>query len=114
MHRRALTWAGARADEKPVKLSQCSPLFLAAYRQRDAGAVIHSHSLNAVMATVFAGDSKELVVTHQEMIKGIKGHDNFEPCTVPIVENTAYERDLTDRLAAAIEAYPRCGRPTPL
>lgn len=99
--------AGPWADERPVKLSQCSPLFVTAYKQRDAGAVIHSHSLNAVMATVLAGNGKELVVTHEEMIKGIRGHDNFEPCVVPIVENTAYERDLTDRLAAAIDAYPR-------
>ncbi len=34
----------ARAD---LKISACTPLFMHAYRLRDAGAVIHSHSVHA-------------------------------------------------------------------
>lgn len=40
-----------------------------AYELRGAGAVLHSHSLNAVMATLLHEDAKEFKVTHLEMIK---------------------------------------------
>lgn len=40
-----------------------------AYELRNAGAVIHSHSLNAVMATMLDPTSSEFVITHVEMIK---------------------------------------------
>lgn len=93
---------------RPPKLSECAPLFMAAYELRGAGAVIHSHSLSAVLATVLAGeDATEFRVTHLEMIKGIAGHGCFEELVVPIIENTAREAELTDRLRAAIAAYPR-------
>ncbi|RYR43885.1 hypothetical protein Ahy_A08g040279 isoform C [Arachis hypogaea] len=42
-----------------------------------------------------------------EMIKGIKGHGYYDELVVPIIENTAYEYELTDSLAKAIEAYPK-------
>lgn len=50
--------------------SQCTPLFFNAYRLRGAGAVIHTHSIHAVMVTLLCG--KEWRITHQEMIKGIR------------------------------------------
>ena len=40
-----------------------------AYELRGVGAVLHSHSLNAVMATLLHEDAKEFKVTHLEMIK---------------------------------------------
>ena len=40
-----------------------------AYELRDAGAVIHSHSVNAVMATILDPEATEFKVTHLEMIK---------------------------------------------
>ncbi|KAK7317754.1 hypothetical protein RJT34_02238 [Clitoria ternatea] len=42
-----------------------------------------------------------------EMIKGIKGHGSYDELVVPIIENTAYEYELTESLAKAIEAYPK-------
>lgn len=71
---------------KPPKLSECTPLFMAvrgcsthtakhtithmqAYELRGAGAVMHSHSLNAVMATMIDEHAPEFKVTHLEMIK---------------------------------------------
>ncbi|KAI9184851.1 hypothetical protein LWI28_001775 [Acer negundo] len=42
-----------------------------------------------------------------EMIKGIKGHGYYDELVVPIIENTAYENELTDSLAKAIQAYPK-------
>ncbi|KAF1880912.1 hypothetical protein Lal_00022942 [Lupinus albus] len=46
-------------------------------------------------------------ITHMEMIKGIKGHGYYDELVVPIIENTAYEYELTDSFAKAIEAYPK-------
>ena len=94
-----------------LKQSECQPLFMLAYRLRSAGAVIHSHSINAVMATL-ATESSEWRITAQEMIKGIKkgssdeSHRYDDVLVVPIIENTAFERDLTDRMHDAMARYP--------
>lgn len=98
----------ARPPPYPApKLSECSPLFMSAYELRDAGAVLHSHSLNAVMATMLDPQATEFTVTHLEMIKGIQGHGFYGNCVVPIIENTARECELTDRLRKAIQDYPK-------
>jgi len=96
---------------KKLKKSQCTPLFMCAYTMRNAGAVIHTHSKYALMVTMlFPG--KEFKCTHLEMIKGIKNQKlgrNFrydEELVVPIIENTPFEEDLTDRLEKAIKDYP--------
>ncbi|MEW5305998.1 MAG: hypothetical protein WDW36_008504 [Sanguina aurantia] len=94
------------APNRPPKLSECSPLFMAAYELRNAGGVIHSHSPNAVMATMINPASNEFVVTHLEMIKGLEGHGFYGKMVIPIVENTARECELTDRLRQAIHDYP--------
>lgn len=65
-------------SEKKLKKSQCTPLFMCAYLKRNAGAVIHTHSKFAVMATLlWAG--KEIKLTHLEMIKGtcIRNFSNY-------------------------------------
>eukprot|EP00389_Voromonas_pontica_P005782 GDKH01008659.1.p1 GENE.GDKH01008659.1~~GDKH01008659.1.p1 ORF type:complete len:214 (-),score=52.26 GDKH01008659.1:30-671(-) len=90
------------------KLSQCAPLFMAAYKERGAGAVIHSHSVNAVLATMLDEGAPEFRVTCLEMIKGLEGHGFYDTLTIPIIENTAFECDLADDLTAAIKAYPKC------
>ncbi|KAL6753260.1 HAD-like domain-containing protein [Haematococcus lacustris] len=92
---------------RPPKLSECSPLFMAAYELRGAGAVIHGHSVNALLATLLDPDATEFKVTHIEMIKGIEGHGFYGNCVVPIIENTARECELTDRLRQAIAEYPQ-------
>ena len=48
-----------RRHGKPPKLSECQPLFMAAYRLRGAGAVMHSHSMNAVLATMMDPNAHE-------------------------------------------------------
>ncbi|XP_073996570.1 methylthioribulose-1-phosphate dehydratase isoform X1 [Rhodnius prolixus] len=99
------------APEKKLKKSQCTPLFMCIYNARNAGAVIHTHSKNAVMATLlFPG--KEFVLSHLEMIKGIKNeklnryYNYNETLIVPIIENTPWEKDLTSSLSEAISQYP--------
>lgn len=92
--------------------SQCTPLFYNAYKMRGAGAVIHTHSQHAVMATLLC--DKVFKITHQEMIKGIKrgwgpnakSMNYYDELVVPIIENTAQERDLQERMAQAMEEYP--------
>ncbi|XP_029636050.1 methylthioribulose-1-phosphate dehydratase isoform X1 [Octopus sinensis] len=96
---------------KKLKISQCTPLFMNAFTIRDAGAVIHTHSKFAVMATLsFPGT--EFLVTGLEMIKGIKkcksnvNYNYNELLVVPIIENTPFEVDLKDAMAQAILDYP--------
>lgn len=97
--------------ERKLGKSQCTPLFMLAYKMCGAGAVIHSHSKAAVLATLaFAGT--EFKVTHLEMIKGVKcASENRqlrydEELVVPIIENTPFEADLADSMSQAIEHYP--------
>ncbi|XP_040990040.1 probable bifunctional methylthioribulose-1-phosphate dehydratase/enolase-phosphatase E1 isoform X2 [Juglans microcarpa x Juglans regia] len=92
---------------KPPKCSDCGPLFLKTYEMCNAGAVIHSHGVESCLVTMLHPLSKEFRITHMEMIKGIKGHGYYDELVVPIIENTAYEFELTESLAKAIEAYPK-------
>jgi methylthioribulose-1-phosphate dehydratase len=85
--------------------SACQPLFFNAFRLRDAGAVIHSHAIWAMLVTLLHRDTFEC--SELEMIKGIEGHGYYDRLVVPIIENTAHERDLADSMAEAIEAHPR-------
>ncbi len=101
----------APPEHKNYKRSQCTPLFMNAYTMSGAGAVIHTHSKNCVMATLmYPGTTFR--ITHQEMIKGIrKGNTGEyyrydEELVVPIVENTPHEADLKERMANAMRDHP--------
>lgn len=82
-----------------------------AYQQRGAGAVIHTHSPAAVMATLL-WPGREFRCRHLEMIKGIYDHRlgrylrYDEELVVPIIENTPLERDLEERMNATMAEYP--------
>ncbi|HKO02896.1 MAG TPA: methylthioribulose 1-phosphate dehydratase [Thermoanaerobaculia bacterium] len=94
----------SRPEDPALRPSECSSLFLAAINLRGAGAVIHSHSMHAVMATLlFDG---EFEISHIEMIKGISGMSFGDRLVVPIIDNTARECDLAGALSDAIVAYP--------
>ena len=93
-----------RAPAGGARLSACAPLFMNAFEIRGAGAVLHSHSINAMLATLVAGD--EFRVTHLEMMKGIRGTGYHDQLVVPIIENTAHECDLADSMAQAMRDYP--------
>ncbi len=94
-----------RPDDDALTLSACTPLFMNAYRLRDAGAVLHSHSINAMLATLGVGDVFR--VTHLEMMKGIAGTGYHDVLEVPVIDNTAHERDLADSMADAMRAFPK-------
>lgn len=88
-------------------LSDCAQLFLHAFVQRNAGAVLHSHGISCALATCLYEGQTEFRISHQEMIKGIVGHGYFDTLVVPIIENTAYEHELSDCLGATIAKYPK-------
>ncbi|KAK7207021.1 Methylthioribulose-1-phosphate dehydratase [Myxozyma melibiosi] len=92
------------------KPSACTPLFMAAYDIRGAGACIHTHSQNAVMVSLLY--DKEFTIANIEQIKALPRVTEpgylgfFDTLTIPIIENTAHEEDLKDSLEQAILAYP--------
>ncbi|XKL61753.1 hypothetical protein PGB90_001586 [Kerria lacca] len=96
---------------KQLKKSQCTPLFMCAYRVRNAGAVIHTHSKSAVLISLLF-EGNEFQVSHLEMVKGIfnqklnRYYRYDEQLTIPIIENTCFECDLEQSMKAAIENYP--------
>ncbi|KAF8437673.1 Methylthioribulose-1-phosphate dehydratase [Boletus edulis BED1] len=99
-----------RRPKLNLKESACTPLFWNAFDKRNAGSCIHTHSQNAVMATLlWEGDFFE--ISHQ-MIKGVRIGGNGPPMSyldtlrVPIIPNTPFEEDLTESMAAAMDKYP--------
>src|SRR5258708_34878456 len=88
-----------------LKLSQCAPLFMHAYKMRNAGAVLHSHSVNAATATMLF--DKCFRIKNMEMQKGVEGYGAFDTLEVPIIDNTAYECELADSLEEAIRNNPK-------
>lgn len=97
-------------SSRPLKISECTPLFFNAYNIRNAGACLHSHSQNAVLVTMLF--EKEFRISHVEMVKGItnavtKNALGFrDTLVVPIIENTDFEKDLTESMKACMIEYP--------
>lgn len=97
------------AANEALRISECTPLFYNAYRARDAGAVLHSHSIWAVLAARLAspqGEAGEFRTRGLEMQKGLRGTGCFDTLRVPIIANTARESQLTESMAAAMADYP--------
>jgi methylthioribulose-1-phosphate dehydratase len=86
-------------------VSACKPLFMNVYRLRNAGAVIHSHSLNAMLATLISGNTFR--VTGLEMMKGIEGMTIYDTLEVPVIANTPHESQLSDSMAQSMREFPR-------
>ena len=77
-----------------LKPSACTPLFMAAFSQRGAGACIHTHSQAAVLCTLMSR-GKTFSIANIEQIKAIPRpstggyYGYFDTLTIPIIENTA-------------------------
>lgn len=98
-----------RPADASLRISECQPLFFNAFRERDAGAAMHSHSLWPVLAARIAapgGGPGVLTLRGFEMLKGLRGKGCFDEVRIPIIANTAREADLTDAMAAAMRAHP--------
>lgn len=92
-----------------LKVSECQPLFYNAYRERGAGAVIHSHSIWAMLAARLSsprGEPGVFVSQGLEMQKGLRGKGCFDRVEVPIIANTPRESELTESMAEAMRAHP--------
>jgi methylthioribulose-1-phosphate dehydratase len=101
--------AGAvcRAPSGDAKLTACAPLFMAAFNRRGAGAVLHSHSLDVVLASALVPPGEPLRLTRLEMMKGLSGVGYFDTHELPVIDNTALEHELEERMIAAIDANPQ-------
>lgn len=102
------------------KPSQCTPLFLSAFTRKGAKCCIHTHSPAAVLVTLILeqqtrGSKLEFRINNIEQIKGLaKGYPRKEmgnlgyhdTLTIPVIENTAHEEDLTEFMEEAMEKYP--------
>ncbi|MEM7154056.1 MAG: methylthioribulose 1-phosphate dehydratase [Myxococcota bacterium] len=98
-----------RPASSALRVSECQPLFYNAFRMRGAGAVIHSHSIWAMLATRLCspqGRAGVFACEGLEMQKGLRGKGCFERIEVPIIANTARESELTESMAAAMAAHP--------
>jgi methylthioribulose-1-phosphate dehydratase len=92
-----------------LRISECQPLFFNAFRTRNAGAVIHSHSIWAMLAARVcspSGDAGTFRCRDLEMQKGLRGKGCFEEVVVPIIRNTPRESELTESMAEAMTAHP--------
>ncbi|KAG8958093.1 Methylthioribulose-1-phosphate dehydratase [Tulasnella sp. 419] len=100
-----------RRPSANLKESACTPLFWNAFDLRDSGSCIHTHSQNAVMATLL-WPGETFSISHQEMIKGVRvggkgaALSYLDTLIVPIIENTPHEEDLCDSMAEAMTKYP--------
>lgn len=65
-----------------------------------AHAMRPSRALNTVRAAY-------CIAAHCACRQGIEGHGFYGKCVIPVIENTARECELTDRLRQAIADYPQ-------
>lgn len=88
------------ADEERLRPSECAGVFCTVIGSRDAGAVMHSHALDAVLAADL-GD-EWLTLRGFEMLKGIPGVVSSDEHRVPIIENTPRETELVQGVERAL------------
>lgn len=95
-----------------LKLSSMNSLWYIVYRLRPTvNCVIHTHSMNAQLATLMDDPTetkKLLTLTHLEMIKGVGNHAYNDTLHIPIIGNQSSEDQLGPDLEAAIREYPKC------
>ncbi len=96
-----------KAPTQAFELTACAPLFMAAITQRNAGAVLHSHSLNVVLASALVPPGEPLRLTRMEMMKGLEGVGYFDVHEIPVIDNTAQEHELAETMAQAVRDWPR-------
>jgi methylthioribulose 1-phosphate dehydratase/enolase-phosphatase E1 len=99
-----------------LKLSSMTNIWYSVYNLRpSAMCVIHTHSLNAQLATLLeqdnSGDGETthcLRITHLEMIKGVGNHAYDSMLEIPIIDNQRSENLLAPDFEKAIQKYPKC------
>lgn len=90
------------------KPSDETGVHLAVVGDRDAGAVLHTHSVWATLVSESAGDAGGLALSGYEMLKGLADvttHEHRE--WVPIVENSQDYGRMAREVREALAANPR-------
>jgi methylthioribulose-1-phosphate dehydratase len=84
-------------------------LHLAVVRRRNAGAVMHTHSVwSTLLSEAFAAEGR-LCIAGFEMLKGLADVRTHEHCeTLPIIQNSQDMNALARDLEEALEKYPDC------
>lgn len=84
-------------------------LHLAVVRLRNAGAVMHTHSVwSTLLSEVCARDGR-LCIEGFEMLKGLAGVRTHEHCeTLPVIENSQDMNALVRNLEETLHKYPEC------
>ncbi len=90
------------ASDPTLRPSECSDIFRAVIKAREAGSVVHSHALSAVLACDGAVEGA-ITIERLEMLKGIPGLSNTDRHLLPVVENTPREPELTGDVERVLE-----------
>jgi len=98
---------GARVIDGGRKPSDETLLHLEIVKQRQAGAVLHTHSLwNTILSDMFA-DEHGVAIEGYEMLKGLEGvrtHEHRE--WLPIIGNSQDMRELAAAIRAVLTEHP--------
>jgi ribulose-5-phosphate 4-epimerase/fuculose-1-phosphate aldolase len=90
-----------------LRCDESWPQHLVIHRERDAGAVIHSHSVWAVLAArIFSPDGKPDMFFSKklEVQAGLRGKDADDEVEIPIVANPKRASELAKLMGQAIRA----------
>ena len=89
-----------------IRLSEyCGPSLSIYFEVWTIHSLIGYSFLRSTISFLISISAAYLQITHMEMIKGIQGHGYYDELVVPIIENTAQERELTESLAAAVWSF---------
>jgi methylthioribulose-1-phosphate dehydratase len=91
----------------PYRPSAEAALHLEIIRKRDAGSVLHTHSVWSTLLSDLHSSSGVLRIANYEMLKGLTGvttHEHEE--VIPILENDQDMTRLSARLGATLDEYP--------
>lgn len=98
---------GARVINGGRKPSDETLLHLEIVKQRQAGAVLHTHSIwNTILSDKFA-DEHGVAIEGYEMLKGLEGvrtHEHRE--WLPIIANSQDMRELADTIRLVLAEHP--------
>jgi methylthioribulose-1-phosphate dehydratase len=99
--------ADGRLIEGEGKPSDETVVHLAVVRARDAGAVLHTHSVWNTLLSEAGGDAGGLVLEGLEMLKGLRGVTTHEHAEwVPILDNTQDYARMSADVEEALRHHP--------
>ena len=98
---------GRAVEDAAARPSDEGPLHIRIAQERNAGAVMHSHSVWSTMLSDFYFDDGGVTIEGYEMLKGLAGvktHEHRE--WLPILENSQDMPALADRVAGKLAEQP--------